>query len=271
MLHLLAGGRWRLTGKQGSARLRQSGQAASIRDFATTMLRGSRSRSGPYRVAAQQVGRTVVGDDLTLAVRVAGARSDRALPSVPVVVRAGSGSWREAGATDAAGRTTYSLEGLAAGPHEVTLRVRRVPETRLLLLKPRRQGASRDVLAGRKTVLSQGLQVVVTARPRVRVRASWIARNTPTRATLTLSDAYGSSPRPATAVLHGPFGSRQQASCQRKQLRVRHPTVTGNGTVDLPGVTLRRAGFYAWYVGVPGDDYNLHATTCAGIFRVKND
>lgn len=269
VLHLLAGGRYRLQGRAGKARLRQSGQGRDIRRFASTMVRDSRRLAGPYRITARQAREAVVGDDVRIDLGSSVARSGVPLGSLPYLVRVDSGEWREAGTIGGGGHASYSLAGLAAGPHRVQVRVRRVPESRLLVLNPARAGASRDVLAGRKRTMTISLRVVVLAQPQVRVFSTRTARGAQSSARLQVADAYGRSPRSATAVLHGPFGSRGQATCQRSRLRVRHPEVVGNGTVALPRLKLERAGYYVWYVGLPGDTYNRLATTCSGIFRVS--
>ena len=84
---------------------------------------------------------------------------------MPVSVRVGRGTWRTAGETDEAGRATFDYVGTTAGPHQVTARVGRVPEHRLLLMQPRRPAASRVALAGRKHVLATPTTASVKARP----------------------------------------------------------------------------------------------------------
>lgn len=268
VLHLLAGGSFRLSRREASDRLRGTGQEDRVRSLAATMIRDSRRLAGPYRVVPAQVGETVVGDDVQIAMAAVVGRSGRPLRSVPVEVSVASGRWRAVGDTDTTGRAAYSISGLAAGPHLIDVRVRRLPETRLMLMQPSRSRASRDVVAGRKRSVVVGMRAIVQAAPRLSVSTRRIVRGERTAGRLGVVGAYGRTPRQATALLHGPFGSREQATCQRKRMRVRHTTVTGNGAVDLPRTSLQRAGFYVWYVGLPGDDYNRQVSVCAGIFRV---
>lgn len=268
LLHLLARHAYRLGGRQGKARLRQSGEPAAIRHLATIMLRDSLRRAGPYRVAAWQVGQSVIGGAVRIGVSAVVARSDVPLASVPVRVKVGSGPWNAVGETDAAGGATFSYVDPAAGPKPVSVRVGRAPETRLLVMSPRRDTASRVVVAGSKRTLVGGTTVYVKARPRVSVSSARIKADQRTSANLRVGGAYGTASRVGTAVLHGPFGSFRQSTCDRKTFRGRRITVSGNGRYRLPALLLHRAGIYVWRVALPGDRVNLPAATCDGAFRV---
>jgi hypothetical protein len=269
VLHLLAGRQHALNKRVGEKRLRQTGQAPQIRRFATIMLRDSAGRSGPYQVAARQVGESAIGDAVRVGVQVVVARSGGPLPSVPVSVRVGSGAWRPAGETDESGRTTFAYVGTLAGPQPVTARVARVPEHRLLLMWPRRPAASRVAVAGRKHVLSAPTTAVVKARPEAAVTARSIDSGRRTRGSLQITDAYGSTASRATVVLRGPFGSPGQVTCQRKALRLRHVPVAGTGRYRLPRLEVRQTGYYIWHVVAPGNAFNLEAAACDGAFRVR--
>lgn len=268
VLHLLAGGRFRLRGRDSMARVRETGEADRVWGLAVTMLRAARRRAGPYRVVTAQMKEAEVGQAVQVAMAAVVARSGLAVPSVPVQVRVAPGRWHAIGETNADGRAAYAVPGLSAGPHQLDVRVRRLPETRLLLMQPRRAGGSRDVVAGRKGNVVVGLRVVVLAVPRLGVSARRITRGARTSGLLRITGAYGRTARSATAVLHGPFGSRGQTGCQRKELRERQVRVSGNGSFDLPRLSLQRAGHYVWHVGLPGDVYHRPASVCAGAFRV---
>ncbi|MDQ4052593.1 MAG: hypothetical protein M3237_07815 [Actinomycetota bacterium] len=269
VLHLLAGRDYALGGRETRARLRSTGEARRIKRFAAIMLRDSTSRSGPYRMAVRQLGEAVIGETVRLAVQIVSSRSGEPLTSVPVSLRLGSGAWRPAGETDSAGRVTFEYVGRAAGPQRVTARVARVPEHRLLLMQPRRASASRVAVAGRKHVQAARTTAAVKARPDASIASASITSGNRTRGSFRITDAYGSAPSSATVVLRGPFGSRDQATCQRKLLRVRQVPASGNGTYPLPRLEVRQAGVYIWYVVAPGDTYNLNASACAGVFRVR--
>jgi hypothetical protein len=269
VLHLLAGDDYALNGRAGRARLRLTGQEQRIRRFASIMLRDSARLSGPYELTVQQLGPSAIGDPVQLATQVVAGPSGEPLASVPVSVRVGAGPWHPAGETDETGRVTFDYLGRTAGPEQVTARVSRVPEHRLLLMQPRRTAASRVAVAGRKRVLAAPTTAIVQARPEARIVSASITSGNLTRGSFRVSAAYGSTPVSATVVLRGPFGSLDQATCQRKALRIRHVPVSGNGRYQLPRLEVRQAGVYIWYVVAPGDTYNLDAAACDGAFRVR--
>ncbi len=269
VLHLLAGRAQALHGRAASARLRETGEAQRIKAFAAVMLRDSQRMSGPYRLVVRQLGETALGEPVQLGAQIVVARSGRPLMSVPVSVRVANSPWLPAGETDESGRVAFDYVGGVAGPHRVVARVARVPEHRLLLMQPRRRGASRIAVAGRKHVLASPTTAIVKARPAARVTSASITAGNRTLGSIRVSDAYGSSPTSATVVLRGPFGTPGQASCDRKALRVRHVEVTGNGRYPVPRLEVRQAGVYIWQVVSPGDAFNLDAAACDGGFRVR--
>jgi hypothetical protein len=269
VLHLLAGPAYGLNGNAGKARLRQTGQVDAIKRFAKIMLHDSIRHSGPYRLMVQQQGQPAIGDRVSLGVRVVVDRSGTPLTSVPVAVRLGNGAWRSAGETNDSGRVRFSYVGRVAGPQLVTARVARVPEHRLLMMEPHRPTASRVVVAGRKHVLALPITAAVKARPGLRVATGTITSGNRTLGSMRILNAYGSFASRATAVLHGPFGSFDQTSCERKALRIRRVAVTGNGHYPLPRLQVRQAGVYIWQVVAPGNTFNLSASACADAFRVR--
>ena len=151
----------------------------------------------------------------------------------------------------------------------MTARVARVPEHRLLMMEPHRSTASRVVVAGRKHVLALPTTAAVKARPGLRVATGSIVSGNRTLGSMRIMHAYGSSASGATAVLHGPFGSFDQASCKRKAVRTRQVPVMGNGHYPLPRMQIRQAGVYIWQVVARGNTFNLSASACAGAFRVR--
>ncbi len=269
VLHLLAGPNYSLNGKAGRARLRETGQAEQIKQFASTMLHDSIRRSGPYRLAVQQLGETAIGDPVRLGVQVVVARSGVPLTSVPVMVRVGDGSWQAAGETDDAGIVDFDYVGRTAGPQLVTARVARVPEHRLLVMQPRRPAASRVAIAGRKHVLALPTMAAVKARPAIRVSSGAMVSGNRTAGSWRIGGAYGSAAAAADVVLHGPFGSFDQVSCERKALRTRKVSSMGNGRYSLPRMQVRQAGVYVWQVTAAGNAFNLDTSACGGRFRVR--
>lgn len=269
VLHLLAGGDFRLNGSASKARLRETGEAERIKRFAKIMLDDSARRAGPYRLSVGQLGETAIGDPVQLGVQVVGARSGTPLASVPVSIRVGGGAWHSAGETDDAGRVAFDHVGAVAGPHRVTARVGRVPEHHLLLMEPRRQQASRVAVAGRKHVLAAPTTASVKARPGAVVAGGSMISGNRTMGSFRITDAYGSAAGHAIAVLRGPFGSVGQATCQRKAVSIRRVPVAGNGRYQLPRIKVGPAGVYIWHIVAPGNVFNLDAAACDGAFRVR--
>lgn len=269
LLHLLVGGRYRLTGAAGAQRVRDTGEAASVRSFAQTMLADSAREAGPYRLSGSQAARAAVGQAVPVRLALAVARSGRGVDELALQVRSTGGAWRTVGRTDRAGRLAGGVPGLGAGPHLLQVRAVRVPDTRLRVASPDRPTGSRVVLAGRKASLVAQVGVAVQARPRVGMRTASVRRGTATRPVLGLVAGYGSAPRRATATLHGPFPTARAASCGRLGGRTLRTTVSENGTTTLGRLTLLRAGHYTWRATVPGNRYNLPAAACTGAFRVR--
>lgn len=269
VLHLLAGPDYSLNGKAGKARLRDTGLAEDIRRFAAIMLHDSIRGSGPYELIVQQLGESAVGDPVRLGVQVVVERSGVPLTSVPVAVRVGRGPWQDAGETDDQGLVTFGFVGKTAGPQQVTARVLRVPEHRLLLMEPRRSSASRVAVAGRKHAVALPTTAAVKARPQVRVASGSMVSGNRTVGSFRIARAYGVAAASATAVLHGPYGSFDQISCERKALRTRDVPVMGDGHYPLPRVQVRQAGVYVWEVVAHGNSFNLDASKCGAAFRVR--
>ncbi|GAA4692304.1 hypothetical protein [Nocardioides nanhaiensis] len=269
LLHLLVGGRYRLTGAAGQERIRDTGFGPEVRRFAQMMVADSAREAGPYRLSGSQSARAAVGQAVPVRLALGVARSGRGVAELPLQVRSPGGGWRTLGTTDDAGRLAGGVPGLAAGPHQVQVRAVRVPDTRVRVASPDRSGGSRVVLAGRKTSLVARVGLAVQARPRVGMRTPNVRRGAATRPVLGLVAGYGTAPRRAKATLHGPFPTARAASCGRLGGRTLRATVSENGTTTLASVTLLRAGYYTWRASLSGNRYNLPATACTGAFRVR--
>jgi hypothetical protein len=269
LLHLLAGGRWSLSGDAGKRRIRQSEESALVGSLARIMLDDSRRRSGPYRIQVRQKGVAIIGDDVRLGIRVVVARNGRPLPFVPVRIQTPDGALK-GDLTRADGRINITYPLPSAGVSPIRVRVGKVPETRLRLLTPRRSAASRAVIAGKKRLLGTRDLVYVKARPQVSVSTGdkRIAAGSKSKGRFRLAAAAEGWPRRATVTLHGPFSQSDNARCGTRTARTGHTRVTGVGSYTLPRFTLRKEGFYVWRVWVPGNRVNLPAADCGGKFRV---
>jgi hypothetical protein len=269
LLHLLAGGRWKLSGDAGKRRIRQSEESALVRSLARIMIDDSARRSGPYKIEVRQKNEAIIGDDVQLGVRVVVARNGRPLPFVPVQIQTPDGVLK-GDLTRADGRISLTYPLPTAGVTPIRVRVAKVPETRLRLLSPRRWAASRAVMAGKKRLLGTRDLVYVKARPRVVVTTGdrRIAAGSKTKGRFQLVAAAEAWPRPARVTLHGPFSHSDNARCGTRTTRTGHLRVTGAGYYTLPRFTLRKRGFFIWRVAVPGNRVNLPASDCGGRFRV---
>ncbi len=269
LLHLLAGGRWSLSGDAGKRRIRQSEESALVGSLARTMLDDSRRRSGPYQIQVRQKDVAIIGDDVRLGIRVVVARNGRPLPFVPVQIQTTDGVLK-GDLTRADGRINITYPLPSAGVNPIRVRVGKVPETRLRLLAPRRSAASRAVIAGKKRLLGTRDLVYVKARPQVVVSTGdkRIAAGSKSKGRFRLAAAAEAWPRPATVTLHGPFSHSDNARCGTRTARTGHTRVAGVGSYTLPRFTLRKEGFYIWRVWVPGNRVNLPASDCGGKFRV---
>ena len=137
-----------------------------MRSLARTMIDDSQRRTGPYRIQVRQKGTAVIGDPVRLAIRVVVARNGRPLPFVPVRVQTPDGTLK-GDLTRADGRVGLTYPLPSAGVTSIRVAVSKVPETRLRLMNPRRQAASRAAIAGKKRLLRATDVIYVKARPRV--------------------------------------------------------------------------------------------------------
>ncbi|HET9422607.1 MAG TPA: hypothetical protein VFO49_15810 [Nocardioides sp.] len=272
LLHLLAGGRWSLSGDAGKRRIRQSEESAVVGSLARTMLDDSRRRSGPYKIQVRQKGVAVIGDSVRLGIRVVVARNGRPLPFVPVRIQTPHGVLK-GDLTRADGRINLTYPLPDAGVTPIRVRVANVPETRLRLLSPRRPSASRAAIAGKKRLLGAQDVIYVKARPRVVVTTGdkRIVAGSKSKGRFRLADAAEAWPRTATVTLHGPFAHPDNAGCGSRTARTGQTRVTGAGNYAVPRFTLRREGYYVLRVRVPGNRVNLPASDCGGRFMVVKD
>ena len=269
VLHLLAGDRWSLNGDRGARRIRQSGHAAEVLDFARIMLDDSIQRSGPYAVEVRQQAEVVHGQPVRLVIRVGVGRNGRPLPLVPVRVTTTGGTER-VGRTDANGRVGVTYRYPPAGATPVTVTVGDAPEARLRVLAPDRPAASRVVVAGRKRPVTGHGVVYVKARPRVHLSAgdTRIRAGGKNQGRFRLVGSAEDWPRQAVVTLHGPFAEPENVRCGARTTRKSRVRVTSAGSYSLPRFTLRKEAIYVWRVRVPGNRVNLPSDECGGRFRV---
>lgn len=267
VLHLLARHQYRIGSKRGKARIKQTPYPGEVRRFARTMLDGSARFAGPYRVSATQVGQAFVGDQVRIDTSVRSA-TGAPMGSLGVQVRVGGGAWQDAGKTSPTGNATFRYRDDAAGPKRVDVRVGSVPPTKLLMRAPKRNKASRIVIAGRKGRLQVSRTAVVRARPAIAITGAHIRAMTETRGKFVVSGMYGRDERAAQVFLHGPFKEAGNVDCT-KRLRSKSIRISGNGEYRLPQWLLGRTGHYVWRISTPMDTYNAVGAQCAGRFDVR--
>ncbi len=148
--HLLVGGRWRIDHHRGAARIRHSGDPASVRRFARIMLGQSRKFAGDYQVTVTATGADV-GGTIEATVTVT-ARHDRPAAGLPVTVSAPGAATVQA-VTGDDGRAVARFPATQQGWQDVTASVGQVPEHRLYLREPVKRGQAAAAEGGvRRTV-----------------------------------------------------------------------------------------------------------------------
>jgi len=257
---LLVGGRYGRHGSTTLARMRPTGNAAEIGFLADYMLQDSRDFAGPYRVSLTHTG-TTLGGYAHVGVRVTAKLSGQPFPTLPVIVSI-PGKKPRILETDSDGRVSVSWHATRAGLLDVRVKVKEVPETRLLVRTPTRRGASRIAIAGVKRSLVRHVRVPVKAHPTVSVAQPAAARiGTPTSGVLTVAHGVD-SPRDATATLFGPYAAAADAACAGASVGSGVVEVTADGGYALPGLAISDVGYYVWGVQVAGNQVNEPAATC---------
>lgn len=260
--HLLKGGKYRIDGTATARRLRQTGYASSIKRLATTLVRDSLYHAGPYRLTVGGTG-TVVGGDATVRARLTTARKGTPVRDWPVRVKF-DGQEPVDLRTDADGRVSMAFRANDSGEMPVTVTALGLPATDVLVRRPKTAGASRILIAGRRTHLTQRSSLPVQARPALSVtpRSVAVTRTTLPGGSFGVAAAEGTLR--ATVGLHGPFPTPEAAHCESTPVTTATVAVDGNGTFALPPVNISRYGFYTWRVSTAANRHNVAASTCSG-------
>jgi len=262
--HLLVGGRYARHGSRTLARMRQTGDAAEIGFLADYMLRDSRDFAGPYRVRITHRGADLNGY-ARIRLRVTANISGKPFSTLPVIVTI-AGKRPRIRETDGDGRVEVSWHATRAGLLDVRVRVKEVPETRLLVRTPTRQGASRVAIAGVKRMLVRHAFVPVRALPTVTATQPAMVRvGATTSGVLTVRHGVD-SPRTAAVRLFGPFASSAAAVCSGTAYDAETVTVSADGDYPLPAVPIADPGYFVWNVSVAANTVNAAASTCGTPF-----
>jgi hypothetical protein len=269
---LLVGGRWALNGGATRQRLRQSGQEARIHQFAATMLSGANRYAGPYRITVTVAPHLADLTSLPVTVKVTSVRTGRGIQDLPVLLTypTASSVTVRTGADGTAQTSVTPTAPVPPGPHLLTAHVSRLPETRLLVSTSRTTGASRVLIAGRKTVRSVLVVTAVQAHPQVTSVSTspTITTSQPAPALFTVTGGYPSR-RTAIATLYGPFSSTDAARCTpATSAATTSFTVTAAGRYAAGAVRVASPGYYLWGATLSADAYNTAASFCAGSVAV---
>ena len=264
--HLLVGGRWRIGHPRGSARIRHSGDPASVRRFARIMLGQSRKYAGVYQVTVTATSADV-GGTIEATVTVT-SRHGRPAAGLPVAVSAPGIATVNAVSGDD-GRAVARLPASQQGWLDVTASVGQVPEHRLYLRGPVKRGQATAAEGGVRRTVDASVLAAVRGPQTMTLQATPENLVVGEPAAVTASIAGDGSPRPATAALLGPFPSASAAACTGSTVGTTTTTVTADGSYVLPALAPSAGGYYAWRVTVDGTATSLPATACGAVTKVR--
>jgi hypothetical protein len=267
---LLVGGAYGLNGAATRRHLRQTGRADTLLSWARYFLDVSRKYAGPYRVKVRRSGATV-GGPVTVRARITAAATGAPIPQRPVTISYDGHQPVRLG-TNANGVVRKRFTSTRPGDVPVTLRIRDLPASRMLVRVPTDRRAARAAVAGVRTVEVRRFTVPVRGTPAIVVRspATMTGPGT-TRGSFTVDGVGGSAQNSATATLFGPFDSLSQAVCVDLVARASAGVeVRGNGSYPLPALRVPRYGIYVWRVRTSANRLNHEAETCGGKVRARS-
>ena len=264
--HLLVGGRWRIDHHRGAARIRQSGDPATVRSYARIMLEQSRKFAGIYRVTVTATSADV-GGTIMATVNVT-ARHDRPAAGLPVAMSAPGAATVHA-VTGDDGRAVAQFPATQQGWQDVTASVGQVPEHRLHLRRPVKRDQAAAAEGGVRRTVDASVLTAVRGPQTMSLQATPDTLVVGGQAAVTAAIAGDDSPRAATAALHGPFPSASAAVCSGTPVGTTTTTVTGDGSYGLPALAPSAGGFYAWRVVVDGTATSIPVSACGAVTKVR--
>ncbi|KQW52462.1 hypothetical protein ASC77_24050 [Nocardioides sp. Root1257] len=263
---LLVGGRWGTSGDRGERRITEAQDPGIVRRFARIMLDQSRRHAGEYRARLTATG-TDVGGTVAAVVTVTDGHGHPA-PGLPVTLSA-TGAEAIQAVTGDDGRAVARFSQSHAGWQRVTATVRQVPEHRLRLRMPVRQGEAAAAEGGARRTIVARTRAAVRGPQTLALRASpaTVSAGSPARVTATV--AGDGMARDATGTLHGPFPSASAAQCDGAALGAGSATVSVDGDYTLPSQVPGAPGYYIWEVAVDGTPTALPVRGCGAVTTVK--
>jgi hypothetical protein len=263
---VLVGGRWSITGVRGARRIHQAPDSATVLRFARIMLHQSRLHAGQYHARVKATNADAGGTiEATVTVTDGHGRPAAGLP----VTVAAAGDAAVKAVTGDNGKAVTRFAVSQPGQHRITATVRQVPEHRLHLRLPVRQGQAAAAEAGVRRKL------VATTRSAVRGSQALGLQASPATllvgsATRVMASVTGDgTPRSAAGTLYGPFGSVSAAQCSGPAVGTVTKAVSADGVYALPALTPGAAGYYVWRVAVGGTPTALPVAACGAVTTVK--
>jgi hypothetical protein len=273
VLHLLGDRAWRLGGRRGAARVRASGDPATVRRFVRLMLRTSRASAGRYRAAVLAT-TADVGGVIAVTVRVTDGHGGP-VSGLPVTVTSpdSGASQPAAGPLEAVtgddGRALVRLAAPVAGWHTVVAHVGQVPEHRLRVRGADRKGQAALAEGGVRRTVVASTRVAVRGPQSVALTAVPTSLNLGAQAAVAVTAQGDGTARGARAALHGPFATASTAGCTGTPVGRSAGTLPGDTAYTLPGLQPGAGGYYAWQVDVDGTGTSIPATACGAVVKVR--
>ncbi len=269
---LLSGGRWRVGTPYTIRRTNATGDGRFIRSYATTMLRQSKHRRGPYRTTLT-AHRVPAGDQTTVTVRI---QNKQGLG--PVITAQQQGLAVDVTYNGAGTRTVYlNHHGVgrvyfraAAGRTAITATVHAVPDVALFLRRPFNTRASQVAVAGHHRTLrlrGYGLGVSTQGLTITNTSASVLVGH-PLGGTYSVTGLIGHE-----TVDHAVFGPFTTAatSCTGTALTTAKTTISSNGAHSVPAWSPAKTGYYAWQVVALGNSTTRPASACGTAYLTQKN
>ena len=273
VLHLVGDRAWRLGGRRGAARVRASGDPATVRRFVRLMLTSSRASAGRYRAAV--VATTAdVGGVTAVTVRVTDGHGGP-VSGLPVTVTSpDSGSAQPAAGpleavTGDDGRALVRLAAPVPGWRTVVARVGQVPEHRLWVRGADRKGQAAMAEGGVRRTIVASARVAVRGPQSVTLAAVPTSLSLGAQARVAATVSGDGASRGASAGLFGPFSAGSAAACAGGAVGAVSMSLPADGTWTLPSITPKAGGYYAWRVDVDGTATSIPATSCGAVVKVR--
>ena len=272
VLHLLGGRAWRFGAPRGAARIRASGDPATVRRYVRLMLRGSRASAGRHQVTLAPTTADVGGvTGVTVSVTDGHGGPVAGLP-VRVTSPDGGPSQPAAGPVDMSPVTTdgrwcvWPRRSSAGG--RSSPRWARCPCTGCGCAAGLQAAGLRG--GGRHPAHDRGQRAGRGPRPAV-ADAGGGAEGRSRRAVASASvTAEGdATPRGARVALHGPFATAASATCTGQAVVTTTGTLPSEAAHTLPAVQPGAGGYYAWQVDVDGTGTVIPAASCGAVVKVR--